>query len=204
MFKNFLTIAFRILIRHNSHSLINISGLAIGLAASILILLYVQDELSYDRFHENYDRIYRAGLHATNQGNEFVLPLSCVPLAPILARDYPEVVSATRLFTFVGESTVKYKENSFLEGRFFYADSSFFRVFTSGLLKGDPATVLARANTVVITDEMAVKYFGTEDPLGKLIKVGVESMTEPYTRKEFEVTGVVLWDPWESLTAQTG
>jgi putative ABC transport system permease protein len=191
MFRNFISIAFRILLRHRVYSLINIVGLAVGLTSAILILLYVQDELSYDRGHENYERIFRLGLHATNQGNEFILPLSCVPLAPALVRDYPEVAAATRFFSFVGESTVKYGENSFLESRFFYADPDFFRVFTKGLLKGDPASVLARANTVVISDEMARKYFGDEDPVGKIIEVGVESMTEPFSVKEFEVTGVV-------------
>jgi len=191
MFRNFITIAFRILFRHKAYSLINISGLAIGLTSAILILLYVQDELSYDQFHENYNRIYRAGLHATNQGNEFTLALSCVPLAPTLVQDYPEVISATRLFTFVGESIVRYKENSFIEDRFIYADSCFFKVFTKGLLKGDPATVLSRANTVVITDEMANKYFGSEDPIGKVIEVEVETLLDPFTRTEFEVTGVV-------------
>jgi len=192
MFRNFIIIAFRTLVTHKVISLINIAGLAIGLASAILILLYVQDELSYDKFHENHDRIYRVGLHATNQGREFMLAVSSVPLAPTLVQDYPEVLSATRLFTFVGEPIVKYQEESFLEDRFYYADSSYFGVFPKGLLKGDPSRVLARANTVVITDEMANKYFGSEDPIGKVIEVGVESMGSLYSRTEFEVTGVVV------------
>jgi len=191
MFKNFITIALRSLVKYKAYSLINISGLAIGLASAILILLYVKDELSYDKFHKNYNQIYRVGLHATNQGNEFVLGLSCVPLAQTLARDYPEVISATRLFALAGESIVRYKENSFLEDRFFYADSSFFGVFETGLLRGDPKTALARANTLVITDEMANKYFGVEDPIGKVIEVGVE-------KTEFEITGVVKKYPGNS------
>jgi putative ABC transport system permease protein len=191
MFRNFITIAVRNLVRHKIYTLINIAGLAIGIASAILILLYVQDELTYDKFHENHNQIYRAGLHATNQGNEFMIAISCVPLAPTLVRDYPEVISVTRLFTFVEQSIVKHKENSFLEDRFFYADSSFFGVFKTGLLRGDPETALARTNTVVITDEMSNKYFGEEDPIGKVIEVGVD-------RTEFEVTGVVKKFPGNS------
>ena len=191
MIRNFIIIAIRILFRHKVYSLINISGLAIGITSAILILLYVQDELSYDKFHENADQIYRAGLHATSQGNEILVAVTCVPMAPVLARDYPEVISATRLFTFVEQSIIKYKENSFLEDRFFYADSSFFGVFQTRLLRGDPATVLARANTVVITDEMANKYFGEEDPIGKVIEVGVDG-------NEFEITGIIEKYPGNS------
>jgi len=191
MLKNFLIIAFRILVRHKVYSLINISGLAIGITSAILILLYVQDELGYDKFYENADQIYRVGLHGTNQGNEIVAAVTCVPMAPVLARDYPEVISAARLFTFVEQSLIQYKENSFLEDRFFYADSSFFGVFKTGLLHGDPATALARAKTVVITDEMANKYFGEADPMGKVIEVGVDGT-------EFEVTGVVKKYPGNS------
>jgi len=191
MLKNFLIIAYRILIRHKVFSLINISGLAIGITSAILILLYVQDELSYDKFHENADQIYRVGLQATSQGNEIVVALSCLPMAPVLARDYPEVISTTRLFTFAEQSIIRYKRNSFHEDRFFYADSSFFGVFNTGLMHGDPAKALARANTVVITDEMANKYFGEEDPIGKVIEVGVD-------RTEFEVTGVLKKYPGNS------
>jgi putative ABC transport system permease protein len=123
MFRNFITIAFRILYRHRTYSLINIAGLAIGLASAILILLYVQDELNYDRFHDNYRQIYRVGLNATNQGNEITLALSSMPLAPRPRQDYPEVKSATQLFTLVGESTVRYGDNNFLEKRFYFTDS---------------------------------------------------------------------------------
>jgi len=191
MFWNFLIIAFRILYRHKVFSLINISGLAIGIMSAILILLYVQDELTYDNFHENADQIYRVGLQATSQGNEIVVALSGLPMAPVLARDYPEVISTTRIFTFVEQSIIRYQQSNFHEDRFFYADSSFFGVFKTGLLHGDPSSALARANTVVITDEMATKYFGEEDPMGKVIEVGVD-------RTKFEVTGVLKKYPGNS------
>ncbi len=191
MFRNFITITFRNLISHKAYSLINISGLSIGLASAILILLYVQDELSYDRFHENFDQIYRVGLHGTIQGNEMIVALTCAPLAQTLVADYPEVMSTTRLFSLAGEPIVRFQENSFLEDRFFYADSNFFDLFSTGLLRGDPSTALARANTVVITDEMASKYFGDDNPLGKILEVGVD-------RTRFEVTGVVKKFPGNS------
>jgi len=180
MFRNFITIAFRILFRHKAFSFINISGLAIGLASAVLILLYVQDELGYDRFYRNYDQIYRVGLHSAKEGNERKIAVSCVPLAPTLALDFPEVVSATRVFTFIGEPIVKYNESSFPEEKFFYADSGFFGEFETGLLRGDPETALSRPNTVVITDEMAGKYFGKEDPTGKVIEVWVEPGILPF------------------------
>jgi len=198
MFRNFITIAIRILIRHKAYSLINISGLAIGLASAVLILLYVQDELGYDKFHENYDQIYRVGLHSFKEGNERIVAVTDVPLAQTLVQDFPEVTSSTRLFTFVGEPIVSYKENSFLEDRFFYADSSFFSVFKTRFLSGDPATALTRPNTIVITDEMAEKYFGSEEPLGKNIDITVESMFDRFTKTEFEVTGVVKKYPENS------
>jgi putative ABC transport system permease protein len=168
------------------------------MASAVLILLYIQDELSYDRFHKDYDQIYRLGLHATNQGNEFRLALSSVPLAPTLLRDYPEVKSATRIFSLVGKPVIKYNGNSYLEERLYYADSGFFEVFSEGLLKGDPSQVLSRANTVVITDEMARKYFGDEDPIGKVVEIGVESMGSAYTLSEFEVTGIIEKYPGNS------
>jgi len=184
MFRNFITIAFRNLVSRKAYSLINISGLAIGLASAILILLYVQDELSYDRFYQNYNQIYRVGLHGTIQGAEMVVALTCAPMAQTLVADYPEVLIATRFFSFGGEPVVRYEDKNFLENRFFYADSSFFDLFSIGLLRGDPASALARANTVVLTDEIANKYFGDENPLGKVIEMGVN-------RTKFEVTGVV-------------
>ena len=95
MFKKFIIIAYRILVSHKVYSLINICRLAIGLASDILILLYVQDDLSDDKFHENYDQIYRVGLHGTNQGNEIAVAITCTPLAPTLDRDFPEVINAT-------------------------------------------------------------------------------------------------------------
>jgi len=191
MFRNFLIIAFRILVRHKVFSLINIAGLAIGIMSAILILLYVQDELTYDKFHKNADQIYRVGLQATSQGNEIVVALSGLPMGPVLARDYPEVISTTRLFTFVEQSIIRYKQSSFHEDRFFYADSGFFGVFKTGLLQGDPSSALARSNTVVLTDAMATKYFGEEDPMGKIIEVGVD-------RTKFEVTGVLEKFPGNS------
>jgi putative ABC transport system permease protein len=191
MFRNFITIAFRNITTRKVYSLINVTGLAIGLASAILILLYVQDELSYDRFHKNYDQIYRVGLHGIIQSNELTVAMSCAPMAQTLVRDYPEVISATRLFSLGGEPIVRFKENSFLENRFFYADSGFFGVFSPELIQGDPATALVRTNTVVITDETARKYFGDEDPLGKVLEVGVD-------RTEFEVTGVIKKFPHHS------
>ena len=184
MLKNYLTITFRNLLKHKSYTFINIIGLAIGLASALLILLYVQDELSYDRFHEKSDQIYRVYLNGKIAGDEMVVGVSCAPLGATMVKDYPEVLNSTRIFTFGGDPVVRLEENSMVVEKYYYADSTFFDIFSVNFLRGEPVNALNRANTVVITREMAEIFFGKEDPLGKSIKVGND-------QTDFEITGVV-------------
>jgi len=182
MFKNYLKIAFRNLLRYKGYSFINIFGFAIGLACCLMILLYTYDELSYDRYHKKADRIYRVALTAMLNNNAFNGVVTCAPLAQGMMNEIPEVEVATRCRNF-GFPVLRYKEKVFSEERFFSADSTFFNVFTIPFLKGDPKTALTKPYTVVITRSMAVKYFGDEDPVGKILNMD--------NRRDYAVTGVI-------------
>jgi ABC-type antimicrobial peptide transport system permease subunit len=167
MFKNYFKTALRNLIRHKSYSILNISGLAIGMAASILILLWVQNELSYDRFHRNADQIYRITVVASDQFKAAVNPAG-MPAG--LRAEMPQIKNTVRLSH---QSTVLFETGTrkFEEKRVFYADSTFLDVFSFELLRGDRQTALQRPDGVLITEDMAGKYFGSSDALGKTLKV---------------------------------
>jgi len=158
MFKNYLKSTLRNIKRHKGYAFINIAGLAIGMACCILILMYITTELSYDRYHQNADRIFRLGLDANMGGTGVVTPISNVPSAPTLIQGYPEVLDAVRIRT-VSKRAVQYEDKVFFENSILYADSSIFQVFTFPMIKGDPNTALKPAYTVVLTEETAQRYF---------------------------------------------
>jgi putative ABC transport system permease protein len=184
MFKNFIKVSVRNLMRHRFNSFINIAGLTIGLTSVIFILLYVQDEWGYDKQFVHSDRIYRTNLIARFQNQDFKLAVTSAPMAAILASDFPEVELCTRV-NFYGGPIVRYKENSFIEQNFFQADSSFFELFSWPLIQGNPANALSRKNTIVISEKMAKKYFGLENPVGKILEIGDE-------KNKYEVTGIMV------------
>ena len=159
MFKNYLKIVFRNLIRHPGYSVINIAGLTVGLAAFLFISLWIQDELSYDRFHERADRIYR--VVRADENGEASFARTAPLFAPTLRDNFPEVEQAIRIKP--SGSVVRYGENLFQENYFFFADPQVFDVFTFPLLQGNSKTALNDPYTVVITEEMAEKYFGEEN-----------------------------------------
>ena len=183
MFKNYLTVGIRNLLRHKGYSSINVLGLAIGIACCILILLYVQDELSYDRYHEKHDRIYRLAESATIAGRPIEAAVTPPPWAPVLAEEYPEIEQITRLKPPGSRWLIRYKENRFYERYFVFADSSVFDIFTIPLVQGNAKTVLAEPHAVVLSESMADKYFGSENPIGKVI-----TGDDLY---EFTVTGIM-------------
>jgi putative ABC transport system permease protein len=183
MLKNCLKVALRNLLRHKGYSFINIAGLAVGITCCLLILLFVQDELGYDRYHEKADRIYRLMVENQAEGRVFNNALSSAPMVPALLRDYPEIESAVRLYPVDASVLVSYDDKEFYEERFFYADAAVFEVFTFPFVKGDPRTALTEPNTVVLTEEMAHKFFGREDPIDKTIKLNQVS--------KYVVTGVI-------------
>jgi putative ABC transport system permease protein len=167
-------VALRNIRKHKGYSLINIIGLAVGIASCLLILLFVQSELSYDRFHEKAERIYRVGFKFHVGTNQFDAALGPCPLAGALLRDFPEVESAARIFARQsrgGDVFVRYDENRFKEKRFFWADPDLFDILTIRFTKGDPDDALAQPNSVILSSEAAEKYFSQEDPMGKMLEL---------------------------------
>ena len=185
MFKNYLKVAVRNILRQRIFSFINIIGLAIGIACCILILLFVRYELSYDKFNKKADGIYRVTREWFNEDGASSLHLARVapPIGPLLKNDFPQIVKEeTRLFQ---DENVQLKvgEKSFIENRFFWAEQSTFKIFTVHFVKGNKDNALSEPKSIVITLSMAKKYFGNEDALGKSIKYG--------DLGELKVTGVI-------------
>jgi len=160
--------------RHKIYSIINIAGLSVGMACTIVILLWVQYELSFDRFHENADQIYRLGLNLRTSKIEESIASNGVPAGPTLEIKFPEVLKACRFQKGEGVAVVQYKEKKFFEEDIFYADNSVFDIFTFPMISGDPKSALTVAFSAVITEDMAKKYFGNENPIGKFIKLNNE------------------------------
>ncbi|MGH7496485.1 MAG: ABC transporter permease [bacterium] len=181
MLKNHLKIALRNLLKHKAYAFVNVAGLAVGMTCCILILLFVQDELSYDQYHENAGRIYRVYRSKTANPSEG-FALVGAPWAPALVRDYPEIARALR-FRHLDRSLLGHGDRRFYEEGGLYADSTLFEVFSFPLIQGDPKTALARPNTVVLTEAMAQKYFGDENPIGNSLTLNNKS--------ELQVTGVM-------------
>ena len=177
MLKNYIKIAWRNLLRNKTFSIINIAGLAIGLCCFLLIALYVLDELSYDKFNENADRIYRINSDIRFGGTELNITESSDMMGQVLKKDYPQVEQYTRLYTNNGSKFIK-KDNAFInEQNVAHADSTFFDVFTFPAIAGNTHTALNEPNTVVITASAAKKYFGTTDALGKTIETNDKGNT---------------------------
>ena len=169
MFKNYLKIAARNLLKHRAYSFINVLGLAIGMACCILIMLYVQHELSYDRHHKNAERIFRVAADIKFGGNHYQMAVAPAPMAEALVRDFPEVASAAR-FRNYGSSLVKKEGGENLkEERVIFADNAIFEIFTLPLLNGEAKTALIAPNTVVISQATAKKYFRDTDPVGQTL-----------------------------------
>ena len=187
MIKNYLKIALRNIKKHKWYSFINIAGLAIGMTCCILILLWVQDELSYDRFHENASDIYRVIQDINFTDHSTTWTITQGPLGPSLKKDFPEIINAARI---TGRGfRLTYNDRSFDEA-VGMADPSIFEMFTFPLMKGDPAAALSDPNSIVLTEKMAEKYFGDENPIGKTIKAD--------NKYDFLVTGVLKKIPLNS------
>jgi putative ABC transport system permease protein len=168
MIYNHLKISYRNLIKQRFYSLINIAGLSIGLCCTILIALFVADELNYDRHHEKADRIYRVASHIRFGGNDSHMAVSPAPLAETLMSEIPEVEVATRFRTW-GSFLVKREAENFNQNGVVWADPQVFSVFTIPLISGDPATILTEPNTMAVSESVARKYFGEEDPLNQTL-----------------------------------
>ncbi|HMH20861.1 MAG TPA: ABC transporter permease [Puia sp.] len=168
MLKNYFKTAFRNLLRNKVFSILNIMGLAIGIATCLVIWLFVQHEWSYDRYNKKAGRIVRVVFRGKFQGEKLNEANVMRPVAQALKSDYPEVQEATRLRDF-GFPRVRYGNKTFRDDRQAFVDSNFFQVFSISLLKGDAGTVLLQPNSVVISRAVAQKYFGTDNPIGKML-----------------------------------
>ncbi len=189
MIANYFKIALRNILRHKGYAAINISGLAIGIACCMVIFLFVRNELNYDRFHQNGERIFRVLRHATGDGEDRKIGVTSAPFAPALQTDFPTDVEET-MRVMPNEGLVTYGDNSYYEKKFYFADKSFFEFFSYPLRVGQPAEVLADPNDVVISKTMAEKYFGEENPIGKILTLDKSF--------EFRVTGIFDQPPANS------
>ncbi|HMQ89955.1 MAG TPA: ABC transporter permease [Flavilitoribacter sp.] len=188
MLTNQLKAALRNMLRYKGYTLINIAGLSVGVAVCLLIFLWVKDELSYDRFHANADRTYRALWEARFGDNEWKIALVPVPLRTALKSEFPEVDEVTRFYS--GGYTLKKGEEVVREQHFLFVDEHFFDVFSADWIAGDPKTALAAPDGIVLTENTAQRYFGDETPMGKTILRN--------DGKPFQVTGVVRDYPAQS------
>jgi len=182
MFKNYCKIAARNLLKHKAHALINIAGLALGMASCILILLYVQDELSYDRFHRDADRLFRVAMTIDTRGVPTPFAPTMGPLAQALANDYPEITEVAQVLPAGTLLVSASPEKTDYEERGYMVDASFFRIFSFPLAHGDPAMVFTQPNSVLLTEEKAAKYFGETSAVGQRLEIN----GRPHT-----VTGVL-------------
>jgi putative ABC transport system permease protein len=185
MLKNYFQIAWRNLKKNKIYSFLNIAGMSIGLASFLMIALYITDELSYDRFNEKSDRIYRINSDIKLGGGELHMPVTSDMMGQLLIKDYPEIEQFTRIYNSNGSKLIK-KDNVFIiEEHVAHVDSTFFNVFTLPAVYGNVYTALNEPNTVVITESTARKYFGTTDVVGKTIE------TKDSPNSNYKITAVI-------------
>src|SRR5690606_3825258 len=189
MFKNYFTIAWRTFLKSKGYSLINLVGLAVGLAACLMIGLYVKHELSYDRFHEKADRIYRVNLELRFGDNHLHIAQANPLFAETAKNEIQEVEQVTRL-RWYGSFLVKKGDENIREGNVAWADSTLFDVFTMPMISGDPKTALTEPNSIVITESVARKYFNRTDVVGETLTID--------NTKSRKITGVIKDIPTNS------
>jgi len=182
MFKSYLLSILRNISRNKFYTFLNVVGLSLGMAATIFILLYVQDELTYDKHNLKYKRIYRLESDITVNNNHQKFAVVPIPFAPALKTEFPEIEEITRI-DIIGSLLMRYGDNQYYEENFLLADSTIFDVFTNRFLLGDPASGLTEPNSIVITQKIRRKYFGGENPLGKILISG--------SGDQYKVTGVI-------------
>ncbi|PWU01253.1 MAG: cell division protein FtsX [Bacteroidetes bacterium] len=183
MFRNYFKIAIRNLWRNKIFSGINVFGLALGIATCLLIILFIQNELSYDRFNKKSDQIYRVVFRGSMEGGEIKEANVMPPVAQTFKNEYPEVLEATRIRND-GRPRISYGTKTYRESELAFADSNFFQVFSLPFIEGDPKTALLEPYSVVITRTTAKKFFGNEDALGKVLEFKDQKAT-------LKVTGVI-------------
>jgi len=184
MVKNYIKIALRNIQKYAGYSFINILGLSIGMALCILILLFVRYELSYDKYHEHSERIYRLERRYIDSDGSIAGGFATLApsFTPFLEKDFPQIEHISRIWN-PGNTLISYGDKKFIEDGFYFAEFDIFEVFTLPLIRGDSQTALAEPNSIVISESMAEKYFSDEDPVGRQVKVDRTRL--------FQVTGVM-------------
>lgn len=190
MFKHILKIALRNLFRYKIFSLINISGLALGIACCILIFLYIQYELGYDRFHVNAKQIYEIETTFDLAGKISKLPYAPFAVAPELVKNFSEIQNAVRIGESV-EHVIRHQNKQFFEKRFLFSETSLFEIFSFPIVKGNPKKILDDPHSIVITEDIANKYFGSEDPIGKILTVTSDYPLYLVKTYDYKVAGVL-------------
>ncbi len=188
MLKNLLKTAIRHIYKHFGYSILNILGLTLGITSALFLIIYVADEVSYDRYNEKADRIYRVSSKISEPDDQFTWNVAQIPFGPQVVKDYPEVQSFVR-FINMPRALYKYKDKEFNEDNFFVVDSTLFDIFTIKVLKGEVKSALLEPNKIILTERIANKYFGKEDPIGKTLISGSNT---------YEVTGVIQDIPTNS------
>jgi len=188
MFKNYIKVSLRFLLKNRFFSIINIVGLAIGTLCCMYILLYVQDQYSYDHHHKDAKSIYRITTSIAHTGDVINMATVSPPIASAMKNDFPEIIQYTRVIPTLGiaEHLISYKENSFYEKDAVMVDSTFFDVFTYHFVKGSPLNALKEINSIILLKPVADKLFGKEDPIGKVI-----TMDDADGKNSFKVTAVI-------------
>jgi ABC-type antimicrobial peptide transport system permease subunit len=193
MIVNYFKIAIRNILRYKVYSFINIIGLAVGMACCIIILLGIQDTLSYDRFHENADDIYRIIQEVEYVNFSQKWAITSGPVGPSLKKDFPDIINAARIVWPI-QILLTYKDKHF-EERVVFADGSIFEMFTFPFVNGDSSTALDNPNSIVLSEKMAKKYFGNENPIGKIITTITEDPAQKTIMEKkshtLQVTGVM-------------
>ncbi|QEC44989.1 ABC transporter permease [Pseudobacter ginsenosidimutans] len=198
MFRNYWKIALRSLWKNKSFSALNITGLAMGLAACLLILLYVKDELSFDKYNTNADRIYRIDTDIRFGGSDFLIATGPDPLAKVLKDEFPQIEAVAR-FRGQGNQLFRKGTENIMEDRVIYADASIFDVFTLPVLDGNPRRALQQPNTVVITESTARKYFGKTTVAGQYLETGNRNLQIAGVIRDLPATSHFKYDFFISL-----
>jgi putative ABC transport system permease protein len=188
MLKNLIKTAIRHILKHFGYSILNILGLTLGISSALFLIIYVSDEVSYDRYHEKAERIYRVSSKISEPDDQFTWIVAQIPFGPQVVQDYPEVQSFVR-FINMPRALYKYEDKEYNEENFFYVDSTLFDIFTYKVVKGDIKSALVEPGKIILTERIAARYFGSTDPIGKTLTAGTNT---------YEVTGVIKDVPFNS------
>jgi putative ABC transport system permease protein len=206
MLRSFIKYTFRDITHKFGYSFLNILGMTLGIASALYLILYVADELSYDRYHEHADRIYRVQSHITETDDEFTWIVAQIPFAPQVREDYPEIESVTRLFNFQ-RALFTYGDMRFTEEDVYYADSTFFDIFSYNAIDGSTEGALDDPYSIVLTETMAGRYFGGGNAVGNTLSAGDQLYTVTAVIQDVPRNSHVIFDGLvsrNSLPAQMG